>query len=51
MQPDTVKQEKPASNARRKVRGIYEKVPGSEVWWILRNQLTLKLAPGILSRS
>jgi len=34
MLTDTVIQEKPTSKARRKVRGIYEKMPGSDVWWI-----------------
>ncbi|HUZ47717.1 MAG TPA: hypothetical protein VMW54_13860, partial [Terriglobia bacterium] len=34
MLTDTVMQEKPMSKTRRKVRGIYEKMPGSDVWWI-----------------
>jgi integrase len=34
MQTETVRQEKPVSKTRRKVRGIYEKAPGSGIWWI-----------------
>ena len=34
MLTETVTQEKPMSKTQRKVRGLYEKIPGSGVWWI-----------------
>jgi site-specific recombinase XerD len=34
MQTETFMLQKPTSKTRRKVRGIYEKAPGSGVWWI-----------------